>query len=327
MPIPSLVAGVDLGGTKILGRVFDPAHPTTVVASARVDTPRGGEAILDALVEVVHRLADGLPAGGGALAAVGVGAAGLIDLHGVLRFAPNLPTVIDLDLGATLTRRLSLPVAVDNDANCAMVAEHRLGAALGANDAVLVTLGTGIGAGTIVHGRLQRGAAGFAGEPGHMVVDPTGPPCPCGRRGCWERFASGSGLGRLARDAAEAGRADRLVSLAGDASAVRGEHVTIAALEGDPDALVVLRDFAWWVALGVANLVNLLDPEVVVVGGGLVAAGDALLVPTRQAYAGLVLAHDHRPPVRIVAAGLGPDAGAIGAGLLAADLVSAPPTG
>jgi glucokinase len=154
-----------------------------------------------------------------------------------------------------------------------------------------------------------------------MVVDPDGPPCPCGRRGCWERFASGSGLGRLARDAAAAGQAERVVALAGgDAEDVRGEHVTMAALEGDTDAVAVLRQFAWWVALGVANLVNILDPEVVVIGGGLAEAGELLLAPTRQAYAGLVLAPEHRPPVRVVGASLGADAGAIGAGLLARDL-------
>ncbi len=150
---------------------------------------------------------------------------------------------------------------------------------------VLVTLGTGIGGGLIVGDELVRGAAGFAGEPGHMVVDPNGPPCPCGRRGCWERYASGSGLGRLGREAAEAGRAGAVVALAGgDPEAVRGEHVTAAAAGGDPEALAVMADFAWWVALGMANLVNLLDPEVVIIGGGLAEAGELLLGPTRAAF-------------------------------------------
>lgn len=325
----TLVAGVDLGGTKILGRVLDPRDPARAVATARVDTPRGADAIIEALAAVVEDLRRQVAAvapDGPTISAVGVGAAGLIDLEGVLRFAPNLPTVVDLEIAARLAGRLGLPVVVDNDANCAARAEHRAGAAVGVRHAVLVTLGTGIGAGFVVDGSLLRGQAGFAGEPGHMVVDPSGPPCPCGRRGCWERFASGSGLGRLARDAAAAGRADRVVALAGgDPEAVRGEHVTTAVLEGDPDALAVLHDFAWWVALGVANLVHILDPEVVVIGGGLVAAGEALLAPTRAAYTGLVLAEGHRPVVRIVAAALGPEAGAIGAGLLAADAAVAGP--
>lgn len=156
-----------------------------------------------------------------------------------------------------------------------------------------------------------------------MVVDPRGPACPCGRRGCWERFASGSGLGRLARDAAEAGRAAAVVELAGgDAEAVRGEHVTAAARAGDPGAIAVLDDFAWWVALGVSNLVNVLDPGIVVIAGGLAEMGDLLLDPVRERYADLVLAPTFRPAVPIVAAALGERAGAIGAAILAADDVS-----
>jgi len=222
-----------------------------------------------------------------------------------------------------VTKATGRAVVVDNDANTATVAEHRVGAGRGADDLVLVTLGTGVGGGLIVGGELRHGAAGFAGEPGHMVVDPNGPPCPCGRRGCWERFASGSGLGRIARDAAHAGRATDIVARAGgDPDAVRGEHVTEAAAAGDPEAVVLMAEFAWWVALGVSNLENLLDPGVVVIGGGLAEAGELLLAPTRAAYATLVLAYDHRPPVRIVGAELGPDAGAIGAALMARDLLA-----
>jgi len=320
-----LVAGIDVGGTKILARVLDPDDRRRSVCEVRADTPRGAEAITGALVGVVRELQVQLRRGGrGDLAAVGLGIAGLVDRGGVLRFAPNLPGVVGYGAGDPLRAATGLPVAVDNDANCATVAEHRIGAGRGSDDVVLVTLGTGIGGGMIVGGALQRGAAGFAGEPGHMVVDPNGPPCPCGRRGCWERYASGSGLGRLARDAADAGRARAVVALAGgDPEDVRGEHVTRAAADGDPEALAVLRDFAWWVALGVSNLENLLDPEVVVIGGGLAEAGELLLAPTRDAYATLVLGYEHRPPVRIVGAALGKDAGAIGAGLLALDLLDA----
>jgi glucokinase len=254
----------------------------------------------------------------GGIRAVGVGAAGLVDHDGVLRFAPNLPGVADLAIGPHLKDRLSRRVVVDNDANCATWCEFVLGAAAGSAHAILVTLGTGIGAGIIADGRLLRGAGGFAGEPGHMVIDPVGPPCPCGRRGCWERFASGSGLGRLARDAAAAGRADHLVALAGgDPEDVRGEHVTRGVREGDPESLEIMGQFAWWVAAGLANLVDLLDPEVVVVGGGLAQAGEALLGPVRRSFHDLVLAPHQRGRVSIVAATFGPEAGAIGAALLA----------
>ena len=182
----------------------------------------------------------------------------------------------------------------------------------------MLTLGTGIGGGLVVDGQLVVGAHGFAGEVGHMVVDPSGPPCPCGQRGCWERFASGSGLGRLGREAAQAGRAPSLVELAGgDPEAVRGEHVTRAAAAGRPDALAVMESFAWWLGLGLANLVNLLDPEVVVVGGGLVEAGECLLGPTRRALSRLVQAGHLRPEVPVLPARLGERAGAVGAALLA----------
>lgn len=324
-PARRTVIGVDLGGTKILGHAIDLADPHRRLGLARVPTPRGADAIVAAIVEVVHRLGvelAGAPDGPRAVDAVGVGAAGLVDLDGVLRFAPNLPTVSDVDLAGRLREALGIPVVVGNDATCAAAAEHRIGGAKGARDVVVITLGTGIGAGLVVAGDLQLGSGGFAGEPGHMVVDPDGPPCPCGRRGCWERLASGTGLGRLARDAAAAGQADRVVELAGgDPEAVRGEHVTRAALAGDADAVEVLARFAWWVGLGLANLVNILDPELILVSGGLVTAGDLLLEPVRRAYQGLVLAAVHRPPVRIEAAQLGPEAGAVGAALLAGDLI------
>jgi glucokinase len=234
---------------------------------------------------------------------------------------PNLPGVIGFPFRSALQDRLGVPVVVDNDATTATWAELCIGSARGAREVVLVTLGTGIGGGHVSGGVLQRGVNGFAGEPGHMVVDPRGPVCPCGRRGCWERFASGSGLGRLARDAAAAGRAGRVVELAGgDPEGVRGEHVTQAAREGDRGALAVLREFGWWVALGIANLVNVLDPEVVVVGGGLAEAGELLISPVRERFGELVLAPEHRPPVKIVAAELGEKAGAVGAALLATGL-------
>jgi glucokinase len=304
--------GIDVGGTKILGIALD-AQGERLGEPVRVPTPAGDAALFDAMVAVVEALGSGFEA-------VGVGIPGLVDRTGRLAVGANLPGVVDVAIGKELERRLEVPVAVDNDATCATWAEVRLGAARGAHDAVLVTLGTGIGGGVVAGGVLQRGANGFAGEPGHMVVDPNGPPCPCGRRGCWERFASGSGLGRLARDAAEAGKGARLVTLAGgDPELVKGEHVTIAANEGDPDAIEVLRSFGWWAALGIANLVNLLDPEVVVVGGGLVAAGEVLMEPIRDAYQVLVLSGDERPDVKILPAELGAEAGAIGAALLAHD--------
>jgi glucokinase len=286
----------------------------------RIPTPSGVDAVKDALIALGTKLVERSRRElGRDVSGVGLGAPGLVDRSGTLRYGPNLPGVVDVAFGDVLRAGLSLPATVDNDATCAAWGEHERGAARGRNHSITITLGTGIGAGITVKGEVLRGANGFAGEPGHMVVDPSGPPCPCGRRGCWERYASGSGLGRLAREAAHAGFGRRVTELAGgDPEGVRGEHVTRAAAEGDAEALQVIARFAWWVALGIANVVNLLDSEIVVLGGGLAEAGELLMQPTRAAYQELVLAADHRPTVPIVVAQLGEQAGAIGAALLAA---------
>jgi glucokinase len=185
-------------------------------------------------------------------------------------------------------------------------------------DVALVTLGTGVGGAFVLDGSLVRGANGFAGEVGHMVVERDGIPCVCGRRGCWERYASGTGLGRMGREVAEAGGAPRLVELAGgDPVHVRGEHVTHAAAEGDADALAVLDLLADWVAIGLVNLRQLLDVERFVIGGGLAEAGEVLLTPIRRAFDRRAVTPEHRPPVAIVAAAMGEYAGAVGAALLA----------
>ena len=283
-----------------------------MVDEHRVPTPVGETALLDALAEVA-----GAVRGDHEVLGVGVGVPGLVDRRGVLRFAPNLQGVLDLDIKGELEARVGVEVRVDNDATCAAWGERQVGAAQGYDDVILVTLGTGIGGGIVVDGRLMRGANGFAGEIGHMSIDPNGLDCPCGHQGCWERYASGGGLGRLAQQAAAEGRAARVLELAhGDTALVRGEHVTVAAAEGDPEAHAVMAEFGWWVALGLANLANVFDPQGFVLGGGLVAAGEMLLDPVRAAFAGLVTGGPYRPEVAIVPATLGEHAGAIGAACL-----------
>jgi glucokinase len=314
-PRSGLLAGIDVGGTKVLGVALRAEDPTAILGEARVPTPDTEGGLLDSMADVVRQL--DAQAGTPRVTAVGVGIAGLVDRTGRLRVSPNLPGRRNVDIAVELDRRLGLPIRVDNDATCAAWAEYLAGAARGSDDAVLVTLGTGIGAGVIADGELVRGAHGFGGEAGHVVVDPGGPRCPCGRRGCWERFASGTGLGRFGREAAEAGQFPRGVELAGGmAEHVRGEHVTQAAREGDQDALELMQEFADWVALGVGNLVTLLDCMLVVIGGGLVEAGDVLLEPVRAAYRRHVMAPEEREDVRIVSAELGERAGATGAALL-----------
>jgi glucokinase len=322
-----VTVGIDVGGTKILGLAVD-AHGA-VLAEAKVPTPRlanqdtagsGGHAVIEAIAEVTERVIDTLAStGAGPVSAVGVGVPGLVDDHGMLRFAPNLPGGDGLDIAGRLAERLpGLAIVVDNDATCAVVAEWVYGAAVGATDAVVVTLGTGIGGGLIVNNAVARGALGFAGEIGHMVVDTSGPSCPCGKRGCWERFASGTGLGRMAREAAHAGRLDQVLRAAGgDPESVRAEDVTAAAATVDAQAQAVLEELGWWLALGLANLANILDPSVFVIGGGLVEALDLVIGPVRSAFDDLVEGRPGRPEVMIHLAYLGERAGAVGAGVLA----------
>ncbi|MFN0089065.1 MAG: ROK family protein [Acidimicrobiales bacterium] len=310
------LAGVDVGGTKILCVVIDSAQPAEPVAQRQVETPAGADALFERIGELVGEAA----ADAGAVpAGVGVALPGLVDRAGRFHVGPNLPGVVGVDLAAALAPRLPGRVAFENDASAAAWGEHRAGAARGAAASLTVTLGTGIGGGIVEDGRLLRGAHGFAGEVGHMTVAPDGLACTCGGRGCWEVYASGRALGRLAREAAAAGRAERLVELAGGAGEVRGEHVSQAAAQGDAGALAILGELAGWAALGLNNLANLVDPEVIVVGGGLVEVGEALFGPMREAFAARLLGGPGRPAPEIRPALLGPAAGAIGAALLAGD--------
>lgn len=311
----SATIGLDVGGTKILGLLVDPDG--AVVQEHRVPTPRGPHALVDALAGCVELLTLD---GAAAPAAIGVGIAGLVGTDGVLRYSPNIPEVIDLDLRGLLAARTGLPVVVDNDATAATVAEHRLGAAAGVRDAVYVALGTGIGGGIVLDGAVRRGAHGFAGEFGHMVIDPGGPLCACGRQGCWETTASGSALGDLARARVDAGAAPAILALAGgDPTAVTGESAVAAAEGGDDAANAVLAAFGDAVGQGISVLVTALDPEVVVVGGGVVEAGDLVMDPIRAAVVRTVMGRTHRPPVEIVPAAFGAGSAAIGAALLAAE--------
>lgn len=324
----NLVCGLDLGGTKLLGVVVDADAPVDqsderfgILLSEKIPTPHEGvEHLLVAMTDLIDRLRDGARARFGAeVGAVGLGAPGLVDRDGVMHAGPNLPGIEHFAFADRLQVATGLPVTVDNDATCAAWGEHERGRWGGYDHTLFLTLGTGIGAGVTVRGELLRGTHGFGGEAGHMIVDPNGPPCPCGRQGCWERYGSGSGLARLARDAAEAGRAPRVVELAGgDPEEVRGEQVTAAAHEGAPGALAIMDRFGWWVALGIANLVAVLDSEVVIIGGGLVEAGDVVMDPIRRAFPRLMFGMAARPSVHIERASMGESAGGIGAALLAA---------
>ncbi len=308
--------GVDVGGTKVAGGVV--AADGRVLATARRSTPTAsvGETA-EAIAGVVEELAVWH---GGDLAAVGVGAAGWFDRTGdVVLFSPHLAwrhTSLRRDLAARLQR----PVWVGNDADAAAWAEYRFGAARGSDLALCVTLGTGIGGGIVADGRLQRGAHGVAGEWGHMRVVPDGRLCPCGNRGCWEQYASGSALATTAREVATrspAAGARLLDRVDGDASRLTGEDVARAAADGDPVAQSLVTDVGEWLGQGIADLAAVLDPDVVVIGGGVSVLGEMVLRPARERLERVLPGRGFRPGPRVVAAELGAQAGLVGAADLA----------
>ena len=315
-----VTVGLDVGGTKILAVAASVEHPLEIRGTVQHPTPDDDPvALLAALEESVAQVlaeAGNGTDGDAEPVAILLGMPGFLGLDGIARQAPNLPAAIGLDVRGPLAERFGVPVFADNDANCAAWAAHRVDAP-DAPFLVAVTFGTGIGGGLVLGGQLVRGAHGFAGEPGHMIVDVDGWECVCGQHGCWEMYASGNGLGRLARRAVEEGRAPSVLAAAGDGE-VDGRLVGRLVGEGDPEASVVMDEYAGWIAVGLANLVNLLDPAVIVLGGGVVDLGDTLMDRVRAALgryptitAGRTV--DVRPST------LGSRAGGVGAALLAAE--------
>ncbi len=301
--------GVDVGGTKLLAVLLGSDGD---VIEATKEPIRGAD-LVSQVTDVAVRL------GGGTPDSVGIGVPALIDSAGTILFAPNLQSSIGTRLGELVSHRLGgTRLWIGNDATCAAWGEYVSGAGRGSADMLMVSLGTGIGGGIVIDGRLYEGTNRMAGEFGHMVLEVDGPPCPCGNRGCWERFASGSALGELARQEAGSGRAPLVLDLAGgDPAAVTGEHVTTAAIGGDPDALRLMAALGRFVAVGIANLVNIFDPQVVVVGGGMIKAGEVLMAPIRASLDGLAMGARVRPQVPVVPALLGEKSAAVGAGLMA----------
>jgi glucokinase len=306
--------GVDVGGTKVAagavdehGRILEKLKHSTPAAS-----PKQTAAVVSEVVEdlLARHDAD----------AVGIGAAGFVDeTRAVVRFAPNLAWR-DEPLKKQVEEQVGLPVVVENDANAALWAEAMLGAARGHDHVMLITVGTGIGAGIMINGELYRGRWGVAGEPGHYRVVPDGRLCGCGNRGCWEQYASGNALVFEAREFARRspGAAVRLLQLGGGTpEGISGPAVTLAACEGDAGALRCFEIIGHWLGAGLADLAAILDPGCFVLGGGVSEAGRLLLGPTREAFENGLTGRHHRPFAEIRLAELGSDAGLIGAAALA----------
>jgi glucokinase len=318
-----LSIGIDIGGTKVAAGVVD--ETGAILDSLLASTPsHSPKAVEDAIVGAVNELRSRHR-----VESVGIGAAGWVDnAQAVVAFSPHLAWRAG-PLKARLAERIDLPLIVDNDANAAAWAEYRFGAGRGSSVMVCITLGTGIGGGLVINGRLFRGSYGMAGEWGHMISVPNGHRCECGNRGCWEQYASGNALVREARELARSHSpvAHRLLELAGgEVDNITGPGVTAAAIQGEPNAIELLGDVGQWLGKGIANLVAALDPDLVVVGGGVSAAGELLLQPAQLAFTRTLTGRGYRPEARLVLAHFRNDAGLIGAADLARHAMVEPPS-
>ena len=303
---------MDLGGTKMLVGVLDP-ESKVLWESREASTGQTEDELLELLVREVEEARAARPD----VAAVGLGIPATIDRRsGVAVSAVNLP-IHDMPIRDVVSERTGLPVFVDNDANVAALAEHLYGAARGARNAVMLTIGTGIGGGLILDGELYRGSTGAAAELGHTVIALDGPPCQgnCPGQGCVETLASGTALGREGREAAEWEPDSALAKMAAAGREIDGKAVTEAALAGDATAIGALERVGRRLGVALASFANIFDPDVIVVGGGVIAAGDLLLEPARRELRARALRPMNATPV--VAAELGPDAGMIGAAAMA----------
>ncbi|WP_460447744.1 ROK family glucokinase, partial [Angustibacter aerolatus] len=313
--------GVDIGGTKVAAGLVD--TDGRVLSRARRETPHRStspQVVEDTIAEVITELREEWdfrePL------AVGIGAAGFVDVtQSSVLFAPHLSWRHE-PLRDAMRRRVGLPVVVENDANAALWAESRFGAAQGEECVVCVNLGTGIGGAVLLDGELYRGRFGVAGEFGHMQVVAGGHRCECGNRGCWEQYASGNALVREARELAAAGSpvAHGLLERAeGDPAQINGPLVTEAAKDGDPAAVELFEDVGRWLGIGLANLAAAFDPGLFVIGGGVSDARELLLNPARESFRRALTGRGFRPEARVVRAQLGNEAGLVGAADLARD--------
>lgn len=311
--------GVDLGGTKIAAGLV---REGKVVASLSTDTEADGgpHHVIGRILRLVDDLLSQHRIPRHHVRGIGVGAPGPLDSRtGTVITAPNLPGWDHVPLRGIITESLGIPAAIENDANAAALAESRFGAARGAANMIFVTISTGIGGGIVVNHQLLTGATGVAGEIGHMVIDVNGSRCGCGGYGCWEAMASGTAIARDARNAVASGEPTTITLMAhGSADGITARTVYLAAVEGDRLAQRILGQASFYLGVGLTNLVNLFNPEVVVIGGGLAKMGDVLMAPALDH----VKARAFMPAVnavRFVPAALGDHAGVLGAAALLMD--------
>lgn len=282
------VLGIDIGGTNIvIGAVTEDGATVRGLLTEPTGVPDGPDVVIDRVLRMARSVADRTRAEdpGAEIRGVGIGAPGPLNrARGLLIFTPNLRWT-NMPLRDRIGNALELPASLDNDANCAMMGEHWVGAARGARNAVCFTIGTGIGGGIVVDGQLVHGASDVAGEIGHITVEMNGRRCGCGNDGCLEAYASGPAIARRAVEAIEAGAVSAMAGRAGELSRITAQTVFQCAADGDPLADELVRDTARYLGVGIANMLNILNPEVVVVCGGVTKAGDHLFVPLRREVA------------------------------------------
>ncbi len=310
------VIGFDLGGTHMAAGLVDAS--LNVASSLESKTPTGGQAeLLAGILTLVRELIARAP---GPVAAVGFGIPSMIDQkHGRAVMSVNIP-LADFDFVDFMRAEIGLPVFIDNDANAAALAEARAGAAKGAREALMITMGTGIGGGIIIGGEVYRGATGSAAELGHIVIDVNGPHCQgaCDNYGCFEAMASGTALARYAAEIAAANPKSALGLAAAAGESLDGALIWRLAQDEDSHALALFEKIGFYTGVGITTLVNIFNPEYFVVGGGLILAGELILEPARRVLMSRGL-RPNRDIVKVVPARFGPDAGMIGAACLAQD--------
>ncbi|MDY6907763.1 MAG: ROK family protein [Chloroflexota bacterium] len=303
------IVGVDLGGTKIFSILADPAG--TVLSQDLRDTQasQGPQEVIRHILESIRQVSDGTE-----IAGIGIGAAGACEaISGTITSSPNLPGWSYVPLKEIVERELGTPTYVDNDANVAALGEHRFGAAKGVDHFILLTVGTGIGGGIVINGELYRGASGAAGEVGHMTIDDNGQRCNCGNIGCWETLASGSALAREAVRLIEAGAETTILDFtAGNRDRVSAQTVYLAAQGGDRLAHELIARTGYYLGVGLVNLINIFNPQLILIGGGLCRMGQLIMEPAIRVVRERAFDLPARA-VRIELGGLGIDAGAFGA--------------
>ncbi len=318
MTSQALVIGIDLGGTKISTALVDADGQIIAHDYRETQAEKGQALVVNRMVDAVRQVMEQADTSKDQVKAVGIGAPGPLDIHaGVVVAPPNLPGWQDVPLKELIEERVGIETFLENDANAAALAEHRFGAGRAVDHMIYVTVSTGVGGGLILDGRLYHGAEGAAGEIGHITVLPNGPLCGCGNRGCLEALAAGTAIAKRAREVVSQGVSTLITDLANDEPArITAKLVAEAAEQGDFEAQKILSEAMSYLGIGMASLVNLFNPQIIVIGGGLSNLGERLLEPVRRGIARHAFVASAQT-VRVVLAELGDKAGVLGAAAVA----------